>query len=233
MNIVLLDDCGSHNEVLQMMLSQICERNKIPVVFALQATRLEEVLAYAASMSHPQTVYFLDIQLEQEQTGIDICRQLHRDGVRDRFIFVSAYPQYAMDCLKVHAYDLLLKPLNAQELEDCVVSLYRDMAADNLTTLDLPIGSRTVRVPIKEIYYIEAQGRNVRLCASTGVYTYAAALASLEEKLDPHGFIRIHRKYLINSAWLQEWDRGTGEAVVNGEHLPVSRRLADRLTDGR
>ena len=233
MNIVLLDDCGGHNELLRMMLAQICKRNRIPVVFALQATQLVEVLTYAASKHHPQTVYFLDIQLEQEQTGIDICRELHRDGVRDRFIFVSAYPQYALDCLKVHAYDLLVKPVNAQELEDCVVSLYRDMAGDNLVTLDLPIGSRTVRVPVKEIYYIEAQGRNVRICASTGTYTYAAALADLEETLNLHRFIRIHRKYLINSAWLQEWDHGTGEVVINGERLPVSRRLAGRLIGRR
>ena len=182
MNIVLLDDIGSHNQQLKSTLLGILEKNHIPGEIALEATRFEEVLAYAGS-NPPLTVYFLDIRLEQEQTGLDICRQLRREGVRDRFVFVSAYPHYALDCLKVHAYDLLIKPVSAQVLEECVLSLFRDIAGDCQETLDMRIGSRTVRIPISDIYYMETQGR--KICAHTahGVYTCVDNLTRLEQEL--------------------------------------------------
>ena len=92
---------------------------------------------------------------------MDVCRALRRENVRDRFIFVSAYPHYALDCLNVHAYDLLLKPVDLNALKQCLISVYRDIQADAPQMLDIQIGSRLIRMPVRDVYYFESQGRNV------------------------------------------------------------------------
>ena len=96
MNIVLLDNVAAHNAQMRMVIQRICDEERLPCEFKLEATSFEEVIEYAES-NPPLTVYFLDIRLEAEKTGIDLCRLLPRENVRDRYIFVSAYPHYALD----------------------------------------------------------------------------------------------------------------------------------------
>ena len=230
MNVVLLDDVSDHNAQLKMVLERVFAREHIEANFALEATSLEEIMAYAAT-DPPQTVYFMDIRLEQEETGIDICRRLRRPNVRDRFIFVSAYPHYAMDCLKVHAYDLLLKPVSEAALEECVRSLRQEMLLDAEDVLDIRMGARTIRIPIRDIWYIASEGRNLQAHTARGLYTYAGSLSTLEEKLAPQGFVRVHRKYLVNESWIEEWT--PTDVLVHGDKLPVSRRMCRQLPGGR
>ena len=229
MNIVLLDDSSNHNQQLRKSLSLILEDSHISAVISLEATTLEEVLEYSAS-NPPPTVYFLDIRLEQEQTGLEICRKLQRKAVRDQFVFVSAYPHYAMDCLKVHAFDFLLKPVDPAALRDCVLALNREIMGNDESVLEVQIGSRIIRLPIRQIAWLEALGRNVCIHTIQGNYTYVESLSRLEQILARHQFIRIHRKYIINNAFVEEWDTATDEVLVNGARLPMSRRMQKRLT---
>lgn len=232
MNIVLLDDTENHNRQMRASLQQVLDRRSIPAVIVLEATRFEQVLEYAAS-DPPATVYFLDIRLEQEQTGLDVCRQLRRDAVRDWFIFVSAYPHYAMDCLKMHAYDFLMKPVENSALEECLISLYKELSQADQPSFEIRIGSRTIRIPVRQIFYVEAMGRNVCAHTAQGAYTYAAGLSRLEQELAIHGFLRTHRKYLINPAFIEEWDTAADIIQVHGVRLPFSRRRQKQLTGGK
>ena len=231
MNIVLLDDVRSHNQILKTAVNNVLRKNGLPGKIVLEATDFEQVLDYA-SKDPPLTLYFLDIRLEQAQNGLDVLRQVRRTGIRDRFIIVTAYPHYALDCLKAHAYDLLIKPVEEAALEECLRSLYQELQADDGTMIDIEIGPRTVRLPIHEIWYIETSGRS--LCAHTGrgLFTWAGSLSAMEEKLAPYSFIRIHRKCLVNSTHIQEWNSTMGEILVHGERLHVSRRMQSNLSSG-
>lgn len=228
MRIVLLDDSRAHNAQMRQAIENICGDAHIPAEIALEATCFDEVAAYVAG-NPPLTVYFFDIQLEEEKTGVDVCRALRRENVRDRFIFVSAYPHYALDCLNVHAYDLLLKPVDLNALRQCLISVYRDIQADAPQMLDIQIGSRLIRMPVRDVYYFESQGRNVIAHTSRGDFSYAAALSGLKETLAADGFVQIHRKYLVNRAHIQEWDTGADTVLVHGTPLPLARRMRREL----
>lgn len=228
MNIVLLDNSSAHNAQLRAAIQRICDAEGLPCEFRLEATQFEEVLQYAES-NPPQTVYFLDIQLETQKTGIDLCRLLPRENVRDRYIFVSAYPHYALECLNVHAYDLLLKPVDLVALRSCLISVYRDIQADGSEMLELHIGSRRIRMPVNSIYYIEAQGHNVIAHTARGNFTWAATISGMKEMLRPYSFIQIHRRYLANRVHIQEWDIHADTILVHGEALPFARRIRNEL----
>ena len=227
MQIVLLDNCAAHNELMRKNIEAICNQNNIPAEIALESTSYDEVLAYK-NTNPPATVYFLDIQLDENRTGIDLCRALRRDGIQDRFIFVSAYAHFSYDCLHLHAYDLLLKPVDLTMLRECLISVYRDMQADLNAMLDIQIGSRIIRVPIKDIYYMEAEGRTVTAHTAQGVYTYNETLARLREKLGPD-FLQIHRKYIVNRHYVREFDTAENIITVNGDKLSVSRRMRAQI----
>ena len=228
MNIVLLDDSSAHNAQLRAAIQRICDVEKLPCEFKLVATRFEDVLKYAQS-NPPLTVYFLDICLEAQKTGVDLCRLLPRENVRDRYIFVSAYPHYALECLNVHAYDLLLKPVDLDALRSCLISVYRDIQADGSEMLEFQIGSRLIRMPVNSIYYIEAQGHNVIAHTARGNFTWAATISGMKETLKPYSFLQTHRRYLVNRAHVQEWDTRADTILVHGEELPFARRIRNEM----
>ena len=68
---------------------------------------------------------------------------------------------------------------------------------------------------------MEAEGNYVLLRRSTDSYLLRESISAMAEKLQPHGFIRIHRSVLVNTSSAEELQPGT-----NGEYLL-------RLTGGR
>ena len=231
MNIVLLDDSPAHNAQMRRAIEDIAKRENLPAEVVLEATAFEELEAYAAG-NPPKTLYFLDIRLETNETGIDACRALTRSDVHDRFVFVSAYPNYALDCLKVHAYDMLLKPVDLNALRECLICSCRDMAADDARSVELRIGSRIVRLPASDIYYVEAKGRNVEAHTARGEYSWGATLAGVLEMLRPYGFIQIHRSLIANRAHIPEMDTEADSVTVHGTVLPFSRRIRREMKRG-
>ena len=96
-------------------------------------------------------------------------------------------------------------------------------------------------VATAEVDWIEAARNNVRLHAGQAVHLLREPLTSLEGRLDPTRFARIHRSTLVNLdrvAEIQPWFSGDGMVVLRtGERLRVSRGYREhfeaRLSRGR
>lgn len=93
-------------------------------------------------------------------------------------------------------------------------------------------GSKTVLVQIQEIVYAYAKNEEVWLkLQSEELLCRRHALKDLESKLLPHGFLRVHRRYLVNVNKVREVStlHKTGMTVVvqdaAGTEIPVSRNL--------
>jgi DNA-binding LytR/AlgR family response regulator len=81
---------------------------------------------------------------------------------------------------------------------------------------------------------VEAEGDYVRLRMADGnTHLVRMAMSHLEEKWAAHGFIRIHRGYLVALAHISEFSvAGANHSVtVAGRSLPVSRRHARDVRD--
>ncbi len=52
--------------------------------------------------------------------GIEFVNELHYTDGKPGIVFVTAYDQYAIQAIKIHAFDYLLKPVNRKELKECV-----------------------------------------------------------------------------------------------------------------
>jgi DNA-binding LytR/AlgR family response regulator len=91
---------------------------------------------------------------------------------------------------------------------------------------------RTLLIPAEEILYIEAQDDYSRVHTAHGRYLSALSLTVLEERLEPLGFFRVHRSYLVSLARVREVLPMYGGMLVlrlsdeAGTQIPVSRRRA-------
>jgi two-component system LytT family response regulator len=100
----------------------------------------------------------------------------------------------------------------------------------------VPVGTATgvVMVPTSEIRWVEAAGDYARLHTGTRTFLVRSTMAALEERLDPAGFVRIHRSTIISLDRLQEI-RGapSSDHVVvlkDGTSLPISDRGREHLS---
>lgn len=189
---------------------------------------------------------FLDVQMP-ELSGFDVVSTIGVERM-PAVIFVTAYDKYALRAFEVHAVDYLLKPLDADrftgalkrarlqiennsihDLSERLQSLLADLKPSRKYTERLVIRSagRIFFLSVAEIDWIEAADNYVRLHAGHEAHLLRDTMNSLEERLDPAQFVRIHRSRIINIQRIKEL-----KPLFRGEY---DIRLQDgtRLESGR
>ncbi len=208
--------------------------------------------AIAASSDRHPDLLFLDIRMP-EKDGFEVVAELAKDAP-PAIVFVTAYDQHALQAFEVHAVDYLLKPFSQQRLSKALdrVRERANRAVDNNTMQRLLAEIRRQneetqylpRLPVtqngrirllatSEIERIEAMGNYARVHTRKTSYELRETLQSLEKKLDPAQFVRIHRSSIINIDYVHEvqpWFRG-GHLVVmkDGSQLRLSRYQRDAV----
>lgn len=93
---------------------------------------------------------------------------------------------------------------------------------------------RVVFVRLEDIQWVSAEGNYLRLHLEKETYLLRATMASMENRVSPDLFMRIHRSTMVNLRFVKEMDMGAapGESVVvlqNGTRLNLSRGYRHRL----
>lgn len=166
------------------------------VALCLSASR-----ARAALMEHPEVeLMLLDVEMPGE-SGLDLARSLHREHPGLHFIFLTAFPQYALHGYEVEALDYLLKPLSTQALERAVERVSRRIAAPAPSPIAFKSSGRTVLVDPADILYVKGLAEYVQIFRSSDPtpVTTLTSMKNLSELLAGVGrFVRTHRSYIVN-----------------------------------
>jgi two-component system, LytTR family, response regulator len=197
---------------------------------------------------------FLDVQMP-EVDGFGVLRILGADRAPVT-LFVTAFDQYALRAFEAHALDYLLKPFDrerfalavtrARELirgrraggdfDDRLAAAIRQTAptawADRLAA---KVGTRTILLRAEQVDYVEAAGNYLRLWVGPDRYHLRETLQSLEARIDPAKFLRIHRSFLVNLDRVREVEPYFhGDAILklhDGRKLTLSRTYRARFEE--
>ena len=94
-------------------------------------------------------------------------------------------------------------------------------------------GAKVTLIPLSKLDYIQAQDDYVLLKTPEKGHLKQQTLASLEQRLDPQRFLRIHRSFIIQLDRLAKLEQGPTESWVailqDGTRLPVSKSGYTRL----
>jgi two-component system LytT family response regulator len=181
---------------------------------------------------------FLDIQMPK-LNGFEVVELA---GAKTRYLFVTAYDQYALKAFEVHAIDYLLKPFSQQRLDEALSHARASVGAapavdavvaeaarrqKPLERVLIRDGARVHVIPAGKIDYIEAQDDYVQIKSEGKTYLKNQRMAELESQLDPACFLRIHRSYIVNVeaiARIEQTSKDNHTAVLKDDtRLPISR----------
>lgn len=183
---------------------------------------------------------FLDIEMPG-LSGLELAKRLQAKERRPQVIFTTAWPQYALDAFGVGAADYLLKPFDEERLGRALARLQQGGAAapaaqtagtPKLERIPAEKGSKTLLVQVPEIIFAFARSEEVWLrLEREELLCRRFTLRELEGRLAEHGFMRVHRQYLVNMAHVREVStlHKTGIHMVMDDaartEIPVSRNL--------
>lgn len=193
-----------------------------------------------AIKEHQPDLVFLDVQMPK----IDGFEMLELIEESPYIIFTTAFDQYALKAFELNAVDYLLKPLSKERFGAAVnkfilqhnteQELNRLHEMEKLWTREkiqkilVKTAQDILMISPDDIAYIESYDDYVKIYTQEKVYIKKDTLQRLEECLNDSGFIRIHRTYLVNKAYIHSIvknpERETPDLELsNGIMLNMSR----------
>jgi len=92
---------------------------------------------------------------------------------------------------------------------------------------------KNIFIDVEDIEWIESSGNYVKLHLSNETHMIRGSLKTLQHKLHPLRFVRIHRSYIININNVQAiepWFSGDSKVTLyDGKKLKMSRNYKDNL----
>jgi two-component system, LytTR family, response regulator len=232
---ILIDDELSSLQNLEQKLVEFC-----PDITVAAVTQKPEDAILLIQQYKPDVV-FLDIEMPR-MNGFRMLEKLQEYDFE--IIFTTAYNHYAVDAIRISAFDYLTKPIAIKDLQDAVERLGRSIKGQTKERMDIlktslaavktqqdKIAINTAEgiefVEIKNILRIESSSNYSKIFLLNGKNMLVTRLLKdFEDMLAPYRFYRIHNSHLINLSYINKYLRGEGGQVVmqNGEIIDVSRR---------
>lgn len=197
---------------------------------------------------------FLDVQMP-EMDGFDVVEAVGVERM-PAVIFVTAYDRHALRAFEVNALDYLLKPFDGERFARAVQRARTQIERDNLEDLSdrlrnllvnlesrpehqhphrlvIKSAGRISFVDMAEIDWIEAADNYARLHTGRESHLLRETMNSLEKRLDPTKFVRVHRSRIVNIQRVKELRplfRGEYDLTLkDGTRLETGRGYRDRI----
>lgn len=192
--------------------------------------------AMQALQETPVDLMFLDIQMPG-MLGTQFLQSLPE---KPMVIFVTAYPNYAVESYDLDVIDYLMKPvslerftkaaykaLDAQRKKEALAAAPKTAPPATVSEPEQPdfffvnVEYSLVKIPVRDITHIEGMKDYVKIYLQTAkkpVLT-KSTLKAMEEKLPAQGFFRVHKSYIVR---LDKIESLRNKEIRIGEHeIPV------------
>ena len=204
--------------------------------------------AVAAIRSNQFDLVLLDVQLP-DGTGFDVVRKIgpqHMPAV----VFVTAYDNYAIQAFEVNAVDYLLKPFDESRLRESIERARERLSGPTVLIKQLEglieahetewvqrlvvrSGERFDFVPVDSIDWIESANNYTVLHCRSNDFLFGGNMTTLERRLDPGKFFRVHRCHMVNVTRIVAANAIAGGVfdleLRGGARLKTGRQYSERI----
>ena len=237
---IIVDDEKSSLQNLQHKLTAYCPDIKV----VASSEKPEEAIILIRQ--HKPDVIFLDIEMPR-MSGLRMLEELK--DYTGEIIFTTAYTHYAVEAIRISAFDYLVKPVSIDELQNAVARLLKFKQGETRERLEIlrqslsnnksqkdkiavPTSEGLEFIEINNIVHIASDSNYSKIYLVGGKHMLVTKLLKdFEDLLLPYRFYRVHNSHLINMNYIQKYIRGEGGQVVlqNGDTVDVSRRKKEEF----
>ena len=214
LNIAICDD----EEIIREQIKELIEKEIPGICVGLYETG-DALLAAGKQFD----IVFLDIQMEGTD-GIETAKRLRQREEDTILIFITGIREYVFQAFDVAAFHYLLKPIEADKFREVFWRAGRELEkrkSKRRETVFIKTRNRSFSLEKDSILYIESRGKKVEIHTTGETIEVYASMNEMEGQLGD-GFFRCHRGYLVNMAYVAEYD---SESITlnNGEYVYLAK----------
>ena len=225
MKCIIVDDNKMARMAMKQLVGQVAD-------LELVKECNDAMEAYNVINKEQVDLLFLDIEMPG-MTGLELIKNL--GAKKPLIIFTTAKKDYAVEAFELNVIDYLIKPIAPARFIQAVERASEAKASDKEV---VKVGEQEFvfikdngvlkRISVDDILFLEAMGDYVKVHTAQKFHVLHATLKSIEEKMPPSKFIRVHRSYIVSLNkidFIQEGVISIGKAAI-----PVADTYRSMLT---
>ncbi len=173
---------------------------------------------------------FLDIDMP-EMNGLEVANQLTEIAKTCQIIFLSQREDLVFECLKFHPFGFIRKSKLIDDFSLMMNQYFQTISNNesNEAKIDFFDKTKTFSFKIKEIVYIEGDRNYQKVVLKDKTsQNVRVPLGTLEDKLREHGFLRIHKGYLVNYLYIRSIE-SEEVYLTTGISLPMAKKRKEEI----
>lgn len=163
----------------------------------------------------------LDIEMPGS-TGMELAEKIKPYLPNVKIIFITSHIEYAIDAFELAIFRYVPKDDTARRLPAAIRDAITLIGLEDGKVYTIRTNSRLEKIPYKEIYYIERDGKNACITASGGISKVRKSLQQVYGELGAEEFIYIDRGCIVNMIHIMQVKDGMA-VLKDGVSLPISR----------
>lgn len=166
-------------------------------------------------------ILFLDVEMPGA-TGFELLDKLM---YMPKVVLTTSKTDYAFDAFQYNVADYLKKPISFSRFQESITkiteSLNNTTVETNKDDIFIKTDGKFIRLSYEDILYIESMGDYVKYFTLAKHYLTHSTLKSVEEKMNPKKFMKVHRSYIVNMSKIQDIQDNT--IVIHTKVIPISK----------
>lgn len=223
---IIVDD----NEIARLRTFSFV--NKYPFLKIVAVVESAESALKVAEITPPD-VLFLDIDMPGI-SGLELREKLLHVPT---CIFITSFPDYALESFEKDALDFLVKPINAERFSKSMDRLKEYLTIRNKAmqlesslepeTLFIKDGHDKIRIRFQDILYLEALKDYTGIVTTNKKHCVLSLLGNMLKQKPFDSFVRIHRSYAVQKKYINKIT--SSEVLVNNIILPLGRNYKEAI----
>jgi len=236
LKIFICEDNQKQREVLEKVIKNYIMIENLDMEFSMSTDNPQDILDYLQEKPETIGLYFLDVDLNKEMSGIVLGSKIREIDAAGSIVFITFHGElvYLTFMHKVGALDYIVKCIDSEELKGKVVKNIKIAYERYLNISEKPRRTRNFKVkiagkeyiiPLSEIMFLTTTNtpHKLALHMSNGRLEFIGSMKELTR--DILTFVRVHQSYVINIDNIKSVNRRAREIeMMNDEKCLISAR---------
>lgn len=179
------------------------------------------------------SIFFDLILLDIEMpgiTGMEIAEKIKPFLPDVKIIFITSHIEYAIDAFELSIFRYVPKTDIEKRLPAAIQDAVKLIELEDGKTYTIQTNSRLEKIPYRDIYHIERDGKNACITAASGTAKVRKSLQQVYSELGADEFIFTDRGCIVNMIHIMQIKDGMA-VLKNGETLPISRSHLQKVKE--
>lgn len=230
-NIYICEDDPKQLDQITKYVENYLLMEELDMKVRITTTNPNDVLDYLHNNESDKSLYFIDIDLGNNISGIELATQIRKVDFNGKIVFITSHSEMVFLTFKyqIEALDFILKDepekIQSRIIEDiklCSKQFEKD-AADSDDYCQIKTGELVRSIKISDILFFESSTvpHKITVHLKDGSFEFYSTIKEIEKKNEL--FFRCHKSYVVNINNVESVNKHTHEAtMIDGERVLCS-----------